>query len=90
MNRYSPYFATLLLIAAIGCDDDPEMMAMSADGGTTMGDAGSMSATTSIDAGMIDGGPPPTVHFIVRIENTSQQSALPSSLSSGVWATHGE
>lgn len=91
MNRHSFTFATLFLFSTLACDDDTEMPNMPADSGTAP-DGGAVidGGPGQTDAGLIDGGPPPTVQFQIRIENISQHSALPTNLSSGVWATHGE
>lgn len=85
---------TLLIFSAslLACSDDPETPDGPADSGTvTLADTGSPSDSgTAVDAGMIDGGPPPTKTFQIRVENTSQNTALATALTSGVWGVHGD
>ena len=67
-------------------------MAAGMDAGTEVqADASSNpDSGTEVDAGMVDGGPPPSKTFQIRVENRSQNSMLPTALSSIVWATHSE
>ena len=77
---------------ALGCSDETDEMMSGADAGAAveMDASAAPDGGQQVDAGMIDGGPPPSKTFQVRVENHSHTSMLPTALSSVFWATHSE
>jgi hypothetical protein len=92
MKRYISYFTSICILGSSACSDSPEDMSGGADSGVhlVMDTSIHSDGGTAADVGMIDGGPPPTKMFKIRIQNNSQNSALSTALSSGVWATHAD